>query len=116
MHKAVPVAALFLALAIAGQALAASKVFSAPSQRNAAIDKCLGPGGPCGQATANAFCKGNGFKLSTAFTLSGNSKTVYLGSATKCSRRDCDGFASITCGDSLQVGASSSTDIGEVKN
>ena len=116
MQKAVPVAAFFLALAFAGPAPAASKLFNAPAQRNIPIDKCLGPGGPCGQATANAFCKAKGFKLSNGFALSGNAATVYLGSSAKCGRRDCGGFATIACTDTPQFGATSSTDIGEVKN
>ena len=42
------------------------------------------------QATANAFCKGKGFKLAAKFALGTSpAKTVYLGTTQACNRRDC---------------------------
>lgn len=103
-----------IGLLAATPALAGSQTFNGPTHRNLPIDKCMGPGGPCGKATANAFCKTKGFKLANKYSLlNGTQKTAYLG-GTACARRDCNGFASIACDDSLDLKAGSSSDWGSV--
>lgn len=97
-------------------AIAAEQTFNVPKQHNVRIDNCLQMGGPCGQSVADAYCKTKGFIRASQFSVSDTTTpTIYLGSTTQCSSRVCRPFDRIRCTDSLNVNATSSTDIGDVK-
>ena len=82
--------------------------FSEPAWRGQRIDTCYEWGKGCGQPAAQAFCERMGYRDATHFERADNigekTPTKTLGDGKTCSHGDCDGFATITCSNTVVAG------------
>ncbi len=77
------------------------QVFDAPTFEGRRLDWCRGWKDRCGKATADEFCKLNGFVEALSFApdprIGANEPTRQIASRLVCDHDGCDGFAEIAC-------------------
>ena len=77
------------------------RVFDAPTFNGRRLDWCRGWKDRCGKATADEFCKLNGFVEALSFApdpkIGATEPTRQIASGLVCDHEGCDGFAEIAC-------------------
>ena len=76
-------------------------MFTAPKFEGRRLDWCRGWKDACGKATADEFCRLNGFVEAQSFApdpgIGAAEPTRQIASGLVCDHEGCDGFAEIAC-------------------
>ena len=77
------------------------EVFAEPTFNGRRLDWCRGWKDACGKATADEFCRLNGFVEALSFVpdpkIGAAEPTRQIASGLVCDHENCDGFAEIAC-------------------